>query len=123
MVADVAILPCGPSAADAWALASSLEIVAEASVLRPGLRAGVLITRKQARTTLGKGARDVLMESGLPILEAELGYRVAYQEALAAGLGVTTYAPQDSAADEMRALFDELVTFSKRKPHVRKTAG
>lgn len=124
MVADVAILPCGPSAADAWALASSIELVTEARTLRPELRAGVLLTRVQARTTLGKSAREVLAETGLAVLESELGYRVAYQEALAAGLGVTTYAPHDAAADEVRALLDELDAFAKRKPaHVRKAAS
>ena len=120
MVADVAILPCGPSAADAWALASSLELVTEAQTLRPELRAAVLLTRVQSRTTLAKGARDVLGESGLPVFASELGYRVAYQEAIAAGLGVAEYARHDAAADEVRGLLDEIDTFAKRKPHARK---
>jgi chromosome partitioning protein len=109
MVADLAVLPCGPSAADAWALASSVALVTEAQTLRPDLRACVVITRKQGRTALGKGAREVLKESGLPVLGAELGYRVAYQEALGAGQGVTAYAVRDPAADEVRALVDELL--------------
>jgi chromosome partitioning protein len=113
MVADVALLPCGPSAADAWALASSVELVAEAQTLRPTLKAAVLITRKQAMTALGKGAREALGESGLPILGVELGYRVAYQEAIAAGLGVTAYAPKDAAADEVRDLVAEIERFAK----------
>lgn len=109
LVADVAILPCGPSAADAWAISASLDLIAEARALRPELKACVLITRKQGRTTLGKGARDVLAASGLPVLATELGYRVAYQESLASGQGVTTYAPRDPAAAETRALLDEVL--------------
>lgn len=109
MVADLAVLPCGPSAADAWALASALEVVNEARTLREALQACILITRKQPRTALGKGARDVLEASGLPVLTAELGFRVAYQEALAAGLGPTTFAPRDAAAREVRALLAELM--------------
>jgi len=123
MVADVALLPCGPSAADAWALASSIELVNEARTLRENLFAAVLITRKQANTTLGKSAREVLTESGLPLLETELGYRVAFQEALAAGLGVTTYAPADAAADEVRALVDELTSLGRRKAHANRKAA
>lgn len=124
MVADVAILPCGPSAADAWALASSLELVAEARTLRPELVAAVLLTRVQARTSLAKGAREVLAEAGLPVLHAELGYRVAYAEALAAGLGVTTYAPRDAAADEVRGLVTELeaLTNTNTRNHGQKAA-
>jgi len=109
MVSDVAVLPCGPSAADAWALATSIELVTEAQTVRPSLLACVAITRKQGHTAIGKGARDALEASGLPVLRAELGYRVAFQEALGAGLGVTAYAPHDAAAVELRAMFDELL--------------
>jgi chromosome partitioning protein len=108
MVADVAVLPCGPSAADAWALASSLDMVGEALALRTDLSACVLITRRQNRTSLAKGARKVLNAGALPVLETELGYRVAYQEALAAGRGITKYAPRDMGAREINRLYDEL---------------
>jgi chromosome partitioning protein len=112
MIADVAILPCGPSAADAWALASSLELIAEARTLREELKACVVLTRKQGRTALGKGARRVLETSGLPVMSSELAYRIAYQEAIAVGRGVTSYAPKDRAAYEVCSLFDELERFS-----------
>src|SRR5687767_12553897 len=39
MIADAALLPCGPSAADAWALTTSLEMVSEAQTLRAQLQA------------------------------------------------------------------------------------
>jgi len=107
LVADVAILPCGPGAMDAWAIAASVDLIQEAKKLRP-LAAYVLLTRKQARTTLGEDARRVLSETGLPILMAELGYRVAYQEAIADGKGTTTYAPHSRAAAEIRALYEEV---------------
>ena len=108
MVADIVVLPCGPSPLDAWALVAGLDLVERAQQLRPELRAVVLITRKVARTSLGAGARETLEGSGLPVLTTELGYRVAYQEAPAAGLGVTAYDPRSQAAKEVRALVDEL---------------
>jgi chromosome partitioning protein len=108
MVADVVVLPCGASAADAWALATSLEVVREARALRDQLMACVLITRKQGRTSLGKAARKVLESTGLPVLETELGSRVAYQESLAVGQGITTFAPRDAGAREINDLLDEL---------------
>lgn len=108
MVADLVVLPCGPSAADAWALASSLEVVNEARTMRDELQACVLITRKQGRTALGKGARKVLESAGLPVLGTELGSRIAYQEALAAGQGITTFAPRDAGTRETFDLLDEL---------------
>jgi len=108
MVADVVVLPCGASAADAWALATSLEVVREARTMRDELLACVLITRKQGRTALGKAARKVLESTGLPVLETELGSRIAYQEALASGQGITTYAARDAGTREIFDLLDEL---------------
>jgi chromosome partitioning protein len=123
MVADVAVLPCGPSAADAWALTTSVELIEEARTVRPALKAAVLITRKQSVTALGKGARDVLAQTGLPIMETELGYRVAYQEALGAGLGVTTYAPKDAAAQEVSELVEELGQFAAKRRTLKRVGG
>jgi chromosome partitioning protein len=108
MTADVAVLPCGPSAADAWALAASIELVREAMALRPALRAFVLLTRVQRGTAIGRGAREVVEQAGLPILRSVLTYRVAYAEALAAGQGVAAYAPADVARLEIERLVDEL---------------
>jgi chromosome partitioning protein len=119
MSCDLAVLPCGPSAPDAWALTESLELVQQACGIRPELRAFVLITRKLSRTTLGKGARDILADCGLPVLSSELGYRVAYQEAPGAGLGVTSYAPETPAATEVLALVDEL----EQRLEVRRAAA
>lgn len=122
MVADLAVLPCGPSAVDAWALAESVELVNAAQQLRPELQGAVLITRKVARTAIGAGAREALAGCGLPVLEAELGFRVAYQEAPAAGLGVTQYAPQDAAAEEVRALVSELLELGSQKARRKRHA-
>lgn len=109
MVADLALLPCGPSASDVWALSTSLELVEAARALRPELDARILISRKQPRTALGKDARAVLERSGLGVLRSELSYRVAYQEALAAGTGVTGKGRRrDPAACEVQALFEEV---------------
>lgn len=114
MVADLAILPCGPSAADAWALGASIDLVNEARVLRPELEVRILITRKQGRTALGRSAREELEKSGIGLLRSEMGYRVVYAESLGAGQGVTAYAPRDAAAVETRALVNELLLLEKK---------
>ncbi len=120
MVADVALLPCGPSATDAWALAESVELVTAAQRLRPELVAAVVLTRKVAGTAIGKSARDVLAEAGLPVLQSELGFRVAYQEAPAAGVGPAQYAPTSEAASEVRALTEEVLSLNQRQKPRRK---
>ncbi|MEO7092587.1 MAG: ParA family partition ATPase [Polyangiales bacterium] len=122
MVADLVVLPSGPSAADAWALAAALEVVKEAQILRDELAACILITRKQGRTALARSARKVLESSGLTVLASELGYRVAYQEALALGRGVTTHSPRDAAAAEVFNLLAELETYAHGQEASRRFA-
>lgn len=126
-VADLAILPCGPSAPDGWALAESIDLVNAARERFPKLRAIGLITKKVARTALGKMAREVLASGGLDVAKTELHYRVAYQEALAAGLGVGSYANQSPAANEITNLVDELIgeRHGRRKTYApsKKTAA
>ncbi len=108
MIADVAILPSGPTGPEAWALTESVELVQEASELRPEMRALVLVTRKIVGTTIGADARRTFAEWGLPVLKAELCMRVAYQEAITGGYSVTSYAEGEPAADEVRALVNEI---------------
>ncbi len=107
-VADVVVLAVRRLGGRRLALASSLEVVREARTMRDELLACVLITRKQGRTALGKSARKMLESTGLPVLDTELGARVAYQEALAAGQGITTYAARDAGTREIFDLLDEL---------------
>jgi chromosome partitioning protein len=109
MVCDLAVIPCGPSAFDAWALAESVELATKAQAVRPGLQVTALITRKVVGTTIGAGARDVMSKSGVRVLRSELCARIAYQEAPAAGLGVAQYAPRDQAAFEVQSLVTEIL--------------
>lgn len=115
MAADLALLPCGPSSADAWALAASIDLINEAKALRADLESRIVITRKQVRTALGRSAREELEKSGVELLKSELGYRVAYAESLGAGQGVTAYAPRDAAAQEVRALVGELLAWERQR--------
>jgi chromosome partitioning protein len=108
LAADLALLPCGPSGTEAWAMAGSVELVAEAQQFRPGLRTAIVITRKKPGTSLGRDSRRALEQTGLAVLQSELCDRVAYQEAVMAGYSVHAYAPKDPAAREVKALCDEL---------------
>jgi chromosome partitioning protein len=108
MVSDLVVVPCQPSGPDVWALAGTVALVAEARTLRPTLRARVLVTMRDG-TALSRAARDGLArDAGVPLLATELGRRVAYREAMAAGEGVCTYAPSSPADFEVRKLFEEV---------------
>lgn len=108
MVADLIIMPCGPSDVDAWALTETLDLVEEAQTLRDELRSAVLITRKVPRTTIGRTARELLAEGGHPVLNTEMGYRVAYQKCMGYGQGPVSFDDHGKAAQETQRLIHEL---------------
>jgi chromosome partitioning protein len=113
LAADLALLPCGPGAIDAWALADSVELVHAVQRSHPALRGRVLLTRKAAGTALAQNAREALDDCGLPLLSVTLGYRVAYQESMGYGRGVIQHEPRGTAAAEVRALVGELLALSR----------
>jgi len=119
LVADVALLPCGPSPADVWALASTVELLGGVREVRADLKLAVVVNRTD-RTAIGASSRAALEGLGVPVLAAALGDRASYREALAAGRGVTGYARTSVAAREVRALVDELETLAGSKSRRRK---
>ena len=123
MVADVVVLPVGPNPADLWALANTAELVEQALAVRPELRAGVLINRKDTRTVLGRKVRTTAIASELHVFAVEVSNRVALAEAPAAGLGVTVYAPNDQASTQIRALVDELAALGNMYTQERSAAN
>ena len=108
-VADVALLPCGPSPLDVWALGDSVALVEQARQIRPALIAAVVLNRTDRRTALGARARELLADCGLPVLSCGLAMRVGYAESLAAGQGPSTYRPRSTAAREVRELANEVL--------------
>jgi chromosome partitioning protein len=108
MVANLAIIPCAPGATDIWSMAETIDLSRKARSIRNDLFVGILMTRKDARAAIGDHAREALESTELPVLDSALGFRVAYQEAPGAGLGVTRYDPGSSAAKEVQTLTDEL---------------
>lgn len=102
--ADLVLFPVTPGPADAWALQQSLTILEEARAIRPELRAAIVLNRIDKRTSISDVTRTAMKASGVPVLSAALGNRVAYPEAMATGQGVITYAPSSPAAKEASTL-------------------
>lgn len=114
LMATCALLPCVPSTPDVWAMSQVLELVKEARAhVRPDLAAGVVLVRTLPRAAITRSCREALRSCGVPVLAAELGQRVAFPSALAAGRGVTTFEPGGRAAAEVVALVDEVLALTE----------
>lgn len=113
-IADVLVMLCEPSYTDTWSMEDSMkELVEEMQLANPRLRPCVVLNRVQETTRLGRGARD-MFDKGVQIAETALCQRIAYKEALGAGLGVTTYEPEGPGALEIRNLYGELLQLMRR---------
>lgn len=107
MLADLCLIPVGASVAEIWATADVLTIIEQAKQVRP-INARMLWTRHRSFTNLAKELTEqATKELGLPILKVPMALRVAYTEALGAGLTVAEMSDQN-ARIEMRLLVAEV---------------
>ncbi len=107
MLSDVCLLPVAASVAEIWATSDVLAIIEQARQVRP-VDVRLVWTRHRAHTTLARELGDqVKAELPLPRLKTQLGLRVAYVEALGAGLTVAETA-DPAAREELHQLMAEI---------------
>lgn len=107
---NLVLIPVQPSALDVWActkLAQTLALVNEAT---GRTRAAFVVSRQVIGTALANDVQGALEAAGLPVLSARLSQRVAYAEAIAAGVTVFEHDGAGKAAAEVRSLADEVLT-------------
>ncbi len=111
---DLLIVPVGPSPLDIW---STREIIGRLPEVRRRNRKvspRLLISRKMPRTRVGKDARVAMENLEVEAFGTEICQRVAYVEAMIAGLPVHRFAPASAAAAEMQSLCDEVREWEKK---------
>ncbi|MGA2184005.1 MAG: ParA family protein [Bryobacteraceae bacterium] len=105
LLADLMLLPCGPSPLDLYALkdalALSLKARAQRRAKKPRIR--LVPSRVLMNTNLGRGLSSSLEAMGKKVLPS-IGQRVVVAEAVASGLTVCEYAPGSAAHAEFEKL-------------------
>lgn len=109
MCSNLAIIPVSPSPLDIWSCREMVHLVKETRRQRRNLAGRLLICRKIVGTRIGREAREALDMYGMEIFQTEISQRIAYVEAMIAGLPVTAYAPGSEASQEIRSLCAELI--------------
>jgi len=100
-VADLILIPCRPTAQDVQYLTATTDIVAVHQ--KP---AAVVLNQVEPRLPETEQARTLITKLGLALSPMSLSKAVAYQRAIAAGLGVTEFEPAGKAAQEVLSLLD-----------------
>ena len=105
LVADLVLLPCGPSPLDLFAikeaLALALKARAERRSKKPRIR--LIPSKVSMNTNLGRGLAASLEEMGKKVLPA-ICQRVVVAEAVVKGLTVSEYAPDSASREEFKQL-------------------
>lgn len=118
LASDIVLIPIQPSPLDIWAAHSVVELVQEAEIYKPHLRAKFMINRKIVNTAIAKEAVEVLKNYPYPVLKAAISQRIAFAESLNIGSTVLETAPKSIAASEINAVADELLQSIKAISHV-----
>ncbi len=105
MLADLALLPCGPSPLDLFALKDALSLALHARAARRSKKPRIRLvpSRVTMSTNLGRELSSSLEKMGRKVLPA-ISQRVALAQAVAAGLTIGEFAPGSTAQEEFRQL-------------------
>lgn len=105
LVADLLLLPCGPSPLDLFALKEVLSLGLKARAERRSKKPRIRFVPSKVlmSTNLGRGLASSLKDMGKKVLPP-IGQRIVVAEAVASGLTVAEYAPDSTAHEEFREL-------------------
>ena len=113
LASDLVLIPIQPSPLDIWAAHSVVELIEEAQIYQPDLKATFIINRKIVNTAIGKEVVEVLKDYPYPVLKAALAQRIAFAESLNIGSTVLETSPHSIAASEINAVVEELLNTKK----------
>lgn len=102
--ADLVLVPCQPSLLDVWASGPTIELAA-----KERRRAALVLNRVPPRGKSVDEARVAIDDLACRALDAHLGNRQAFAGAVARGLGAIESEPRSPAAEEARALAEEVM--------------
>lgn len=109
LIANLAVVPVQPAPADLWAARGVKLLVESVQVVNKDLAAVVLASRVQ-RTSLTRAVMQEMRNFGIPLMDAQLSNRTAFQEAVLAGTTVCMLGREaKAAAIEVSAMTDEIL--------------
>lgn len=108
LLADLAIIPCLPSAFDTSVLMRTLASVREAKRIKPSLATALLANGIDKREALSSELIQALDDCGQPAFQTNIRRATILAKAIAAGEGIATYKGGHPACLDFRKLADEL---------------
>lgn len=115
LLADLVLLPCGPSPLDLFALKEALSLALKARAQRRSKKPRIRFVPSKVMTTtnLGRQLSSSLEAMGKKVLPA-ISQRVVVAEAVISGLTVREFAPNSPSADEFAHLAKAVDKIARR---------
>jgi chromosome partitioning protein len=108
-LANVAIVPCGPSSLDIEGMLRALQLIDTVRARRPTPLPVIIVpTRVDSRTLEGRQIVEELSQFGEQV-GPSFGYRTDFVRACMEGKSINTFAPGSPADNEVRALADQVL--------------
>lgn len=104
---DIVLVPIRPSGLDLHATQTFLKRLEEVKILKPSLKAYLLLNQYDAHLNFSQEVEEVLQTLTLPLLQTTLKTRISYVEAVTLGLGVIEH-KDEKAKQEMLNLIQEI---------------
>jgi chromosome partitioning protein len=109
--ADAVLIPCQPSLKDLWSTTGVVDVIHARHTVTDGVPAAAFVVTKAKRgTKFSKQIDETLLQLGLPVFDTHIHDLEAFKTIDLSGEGVVEMEPRGTAAKEIRALVDELIT-------------
>ncbi len=113
LASDMVLIPVQPSPYDVWAAQEIVTLLEEASVYKENQKSAFVINRIIVNTAIGRDVTQALAGYPVPVLSSAICQRVAFAESAAQGKTVMEMDPASKASDEINALVDEIIEWTR----------
>jgi chromosome partitioning protein len=118
VASDLVVVPIEPGGASRWSSELTISQLKEAQEFKPTLKCGFVVSRKIAGTVLGRDARKMAEDAGIPIFETAIEQRIAFAEAMTMGKSIFEWSASSAAVRDIQTLTQELLdVFNEQKLH------
>ena len=111
IASDLVIMPIEPSGLSSWASDQTIEQIRQAQEYKQTLKCGFVVSRKIGNTVIGREIRQMVAETGIRVLDADIENRVAYAESLTMGKDIFEWGYDKKAIHEIETLTKELIRY------------
>lgn len=109
VASDLVVVPIEPGGASRWSSELTISQLKEAQEFKSTLKCGLVVSRKVGGTVLGRDARKMAEDAGIPIFKTEIEQRIAFAEAMTMGKTIFEWLPHSPAVRDIRSLTRELL--------------